>query len=557
MTKKIVITANRTTAVSVPGSGTELVVNAKVTVDAAATALIATGKATDRAFYINGTLVSASGYAVEFGAKGVDDSESLFVIGKTGKVSGKANGMDIRSGGLELVNHGTIEAAQTTLSISGAATKLVNNGLVSSFAGSVLKALGKSEMVINNGSMKAVGDALMLSGSSASLTNNGEVVSTKAHAVVSSASSAVLTNHGTLKGHTDAIVSTGKAVTITSDGLVASTKGSAIIASGAKAIVTNNDGTLKAAKNAVVVSGDGSKVTNNGSISSSAYAISVDADKATVTNNKTIKAAGGIEIDGGAATVSNYGTIHATKAKTAAVDFTDAAASTFHNYGLVQSTGTAFLGGSGVQSVFNSGTIKGSVILGVGNDYFDGTGGKVTGSVQGGKGNDVYVISDAATKLVERAGEGTDLVKSSVSLALGANFENLTLTGSANIKATGNSLANQLHGNSGNNVIKGGGGNDTIWGHGGNDILTGGGGSDHFVFASGDGKDTITDFTATGSRHDVLDLSSLASITSYADLTKNHMKQVGADVLIDGHNGDTILLTDVKIATLDKGDFVL
>lgn len=556
MPDKIVITRNRTTAVSVPGNDTELVVNAGVSVSTASTGLIATGTAAGRSFYINGEIAAGAGYAVRFGASGAADSDSLFVVGKTGRIQGASGGMEIRSGGLELVNHGTIEAGRTTLDITGAATRVTNNGLLASTAGTAIKAAGKGEILINNGTLSAVTDTLVLSGASASLTNNGEAVSTKAHAVVSSGSAAVLTNHGTLKGQSDTIVSSGKSATVTTDGLVWSTMGSAILATGMRAVVTNNDGTVKAAADAIVLAGDSGKVTNNGLIRSSAYGISVDADKAIITNNKTIRAAGGVEIDGSGSTLGNYGTITATKAKIAAIDFSGASAASFHNYGLLQSTGTAFLGGSGVQSVFNSGTIKGSVHLGAGNDYFDGTGGTVTGSVHGGRGNDVYVVSDASTKIVERAREGTDLVKSSVSLALGANIENLTLTGPANINATGNGLANQLHGNAGRNAVKGGGGDDTLWGHRGNDTLTGGKGADHFVFAKGDGRDTITDFTAGGASHDVLDLTALGSITSYSDLTRNHMKQVGDDVHIDGRNGDTILLQDVRIAHLDKGDFL-
>jgi Ca2+-binding RTX toxin-like protein len=206
--------------------------------------------------------------------------------------------------------------------------------------------------------------------------------------------------------------------------------------------------------------------------------------------------------------------------------------------------------------VFNSGTITGAVKLGGGNDYFDGNGGQVNGTVYGGTGNDVYVISNAAIKLSEASRGGTDLVKATVSFTLGSYFENLTLNGTASINATGNTLANRLHGNSGKNSIDGLAGSDLIWGHAGADSLTGGSGADQFVFNTGDGKDKITDFAASGSIHDILDLSGLASITGYADLTKNHMRQVGSDVLIDGFNGDSILLKNLKLVALDKGDFL-
>ena len=556
MTTKIVITSNRTTPVSVPLSNSELIVNQNVAVSTPGTALIATGTATNRNFYINGYLLSASDYAVQFGATSVADSNSLFVVGKTGKVDGQAYGMNILSGGLELVNHGTIQAVKTTLSVSGAATKIVNNGLLVSSTGTAIIASGKSEMVINNGTTKAASTAFALSGASANFTNNGETSSSKAGAVVSSGLSAILTNNGTLKSVTDTIVSAGAKAIITDNGLITSSKGSAIVAKGASAIVTNNGGTINALKDAVVLTGDNGKVTNNGLITSSAYGIAVDADNAIITNNKTIKAAGGVTIDGSNAALTNTGTITATKAGIAAIDFTGTASSQFKNGGLVESTGIAFLGGDGVQKVINTGTIKGSIHLGGGNDYFEGLIGKVTGSVYGGKGNDTYVISSAATKLVEKAGEGTDLVKSSATYTLQDNFENLTLTGSGNSNATGNSLANQIHGNNGKNIISGGAGNDTLWGHGGADTLIGGAGSDTFVFAKGDGKDTIKDFAATGSSHDVLDLTGLASITDFNDLVKNHMKQVGSHVQINGLNGDVIILENVKIGHLDAGDFL-
>lgn len=148
-----------------------------------------------------------------------------------------------------------------------------------------------------------------------------------------------------------------------------------------------------------------------------------------------------------------------------------------------------------------------------GNDHLNGLGGIDT--LIGGTGNDTYYINavDAATTIVENAGEGTDTVLTSVSYTLGANVENLTLANynghtytaynmlpSANgvpvvlqtgitwgdaINGTGNALNNRIVGNDKSNIINGGKGNDT---------LTGGLSGDVFLFKRGDGQDVITDF---------------------------------------------------------------
>ena len=66
----------------------------------------------------------------------------------------------------------------------------------------------------------------------------------------------------------------------------------------------------------------------------------------------------------------------------------------------------------------------------------------------GGGGNDTYVVDNVGDIILEAAGEGTDLVQSSVTTTLSANVENLTLTGSATINGTGNVLNNAMLGNS-------------------------------------------------------------------------------------------------------------
>ncbi|MCK9911621.1 hypothetical protein MXD81_20875, partial [Microbacteriaceae bacterium K1510] len=89
-----------------------------------------------------------------------------------------------------------------------------------------------------------------------------------------------------------------------------------------------------------------------------------------------------------------------------------------------------------------------------------------------------YVVNAAGDTVIENANQGTDTVLSGVTYTIGANVENLTLTGASNINGTGNTLDNALIGNSGNNVLDGGTGNDTLTGGLGNDTLTGGSGDD-------------------------------------------------------------------------------
>jgi len=76
----------------------------------------------------------------------------------------------------------------------------------------------------------------------------------------------------------------------------------------------------------------------------------------------------------------------------------------------------------------------------------------------GGAGDDIYGVDAAGDVVTEQAGEGSDLVQSSVTYTLGANVENLTLTGTGAINATGNALDNMLTGNSSANVLSGGAG---------------------------------------------------------------------------------------------------
>ena len=162
---------------------------------------------------------------------------------------------------------------------------------------------------------------------------------------------------------------------------------------------------------------------------------------------------------------------------------------------------------------------------GNGSDLLDG--GTDADRMAGGRGDDTYVVDHARDTITENANSGRDLVQSSVSYSLAnlRHVEDITLTGTANINANGNRMANTIIGNAGNNV------------------LTGGAGSDVFVFlAPTGGQDIITDFVA-GTAGDILHISQ--AITGAANVKEviDGFVINGADLVLNlPTNGGSITL---------------
>ncbi|RUR71925.1 proprotein convertase P [Variovorax guangxiensis] len=146
-----------------------------------------------------------------------------------------------------------------------------------------------------------------------------------------------------------------------------------------------------------------------------------------------------------------------------------------------------------------------TLVGGDGNDVLDGGAGADV--LRGGAGGDTYIVDSSSDSVVENVGEGIDTVQASLSYSLGANVENLTLTGVGALEGVGNSLNNTLVGNDGANVLDGGDGNDVLNGGSGADYLKGGAGADSLYgessrFVYGMSGDDVLD---GGAGNDLLD----------------------------------------------------
>jgi len=174
-----------------------------------------------------------------------------------------------------------------------------------------------------------------------------------------------------------------------------------------------------------------------------------------------------------------------------------------------------------------------------GADTLNGNGGNDI--MQGGAGDDRYIVDSAGDQAVETsAADGVDLVTSSVSFTLGANVENLSLTGAAAINATGNTLANSLTGNAAANTLNGLGGADIMRGGDGNDGYVVDNAGDQVIESSAaGGTDTVqSSVTFTlGANVENLTLTGAGAINAAGNTLANILTGNGAANILNGLAG--------------------
>jgi ELWxxDGT repeat protein len=190
-------------------------------------------------------------------------------------------------------------------------------------------------------------------------------------------------------------------------------------------------------------------------------------------------------------------------------------------------------------------TLKG----GAGDDFLTGLeghdflyGGSGRDIMVGGTGNDRYFVEEASDVVREYAGEGSDIVYSTVSYTLAAGMEveklaALNGAGTDAINLTGNEFNNTVQGNDGANVLNGGAGDDSVIGLGGDDVIDGGAGRD--ILTGGTGADTFrftsTSHSAPGAGDRITDF---VSGTDRIDLSA-----IDANTLLSGNQAFTFVGT--------------
>ncbi|MEG4633611.1 FG-GAP-like repeat-containing protein [Microcoleus sp. AR_TQ3_B6] len=219
----------------------------------------------------------------------------------------------------------------------------------------------------------------------------------------------------------------------------------------------------------------------------------------TDANNDPLSITGVSNFTGGTAVLNNNGT--PTNSADDFITFTPTtgfSGNASFNYSLSDGKG-------GSSSATVTVGVGGTQIGTGGNDTLTGTAGN--DSLNGGNGNDTLIGNAGNDTLI--GGNGSDL----------------------------------LFGNAGNDLLTGDNGDDTLRGGLGNDILTGGTSKDVFVFAAGEGTDTITDFTV-GS-----DKIGLTGGLTFGNLSfSGNQIRVGSEVLA--------VLTGVNTNTLTASNFV-
>src|SRR5262249_47257917 len=154
-------------------------------------------------------------------------------------------------------------------------------------------------------------------------------------------------------------------------------------------------------------------------------------------------------------------------------------------------------------------------------------------------------------------------VNTLINYGLGANLENLTLQGGADLQGFGNDLANILTGNSGNNLLDGRAGPDVMLGGTGNDTYFVDDVGDAVVEDPGEGSDAVFSSVnfALPANVETLVLQGVADLQGFGNALANAIfgntgnnlidGGVGADVMAGGAGNDSYFVDNAGDAVIE------
>ncbi|QID18144.1 hypothetical protein G3580_11150 [Nitrogeniibacter mangrovi] len=181
--------------------------------------------------------------------------------------------------------------------------------------------------------------------------------------------------------------------------------------------------------------------------------------------------------------------------------------------------------------------------------------------IQYGSGSDSANFDDGVQTV--RAGAGNDSItaRGGNDRLFGEDGNDYLYAGDGDDYADGGAGTDYLNGDAGNDTLigaadndtlNGGAGNDLLEGGTGNDVLNGGDGSDTYLFARGDGQDTINNYDASAGRIDTIRFADVASTDIVA------LRGGGYNLMIDYGSGDSITVQNHFLANyyaLDQIEF--
>ncbi len=576
--------------------------------------------------------LKADSFTINPGAFLISDSSPLLLIGPAA--------WKVTINGQVLSTNAGVGTTFAMLLGAGAASKLAI-GTEGSIAASGVNGYGlwavRDIAVVNKGLISGGICGVVFHGGNNSINNAGEIKGLRAIGSNNGTSNETVTNSGKITGQIALGDGTNK---LTNSGIITIDPASGINSS-AITFGNGNDTFDNKAKGLTidnVILGDGINTVKNAGVIGLRYAefqvnptdfaiIGGAAGIDNITNAKSGGIGAGLNLGGGTNVFTNSGQVFTTDVGGAKIsyyggeDSTDIVnnkkggiihgvvnlgegtnsltnAATIGNPALSSGFLTV-IGGSGVDTIKNSGTINGSVNLFEGNDVFTNTG-RVIGYIDMGGGNDTYkgsknfdLVADGAgqdsyvlgdgndsftsfggeSDLTDNidAGKGTDTYFHENQSRLRINLDTVshtmagwtglngaiaasTATNSANpgvdnIKgfenASGAGDSDIIFGSSAANVLFGNSSEDELWGFAGNDFIYGGGEGDYIV--GGAGKDDL--------RGD-----SGADRFVYTSIAESGLTIANADVILDFEDGQDridLSLIDADSRTAVNDSFIL